>query len=511
MDKLRLKKCMLYTFVWGIIAHAYGFLNFTISYDSLKAFYSGTWEIEWKISLGRVFVPLYRLLTRGILTMPWLIGLLSLFWLGISAYFIADMLHISSSVSLIAATGILTTNKIVAALTASFLHDMDVDMFALFMMAAAVYLWKKGGKKYLLGVPLITIGLGLYQSYLSVAITLVIMILIMELMKGDRNGKQVLREGIKACFMCLLGGFIYLLLVSLISHIVHQPISDSYNSISQIGELSAYSVVKHIVGTYYFWIVNIIKPLTLYPSWVLVFVNILLVLYLGMMLFRYFLEKRGTLEKVVMLLLILCLPLGMNISYVMSNGVLHDLMMYATVLTYLLIVLIGEWMTGTGGKGHSGFKAIQRAVLLLTGIVLWNNISVANAAYLKKDVERQQVAALMTQVVVAMEARDDYVRGETPVAFIGDIEMDEMKGFEMFSGDARTSGMMGLADNSYIKNYEGYYAYFRYILDNPANLCDEEKCLELEETPSVREMPVFPNQGSMRMQDGVLIVKMGEK
>ena len=232
MDVKLLKKCMLPTFLLGVAAHAYGFFNFTISHDSLEALYSGAAETEWKISLGRIFVPVYRDITRGMLTSPWMIGMLSLIWIALSVYFIVQLLDFAESKLLIVLTaGVLTVNPVVTALTATFLHDLDVDMFALFLMVAAVWLWKKQRNGIWPGMCLIAVGLGLYQSYLSVVIALIMIICIKDLLEGNR-WKEVLLAGGKGVLMVMGGGILYLLLTKGVCYFTGISLSDSYNSIS---------------------------------------------------------------------------------------------------------------------------------------------------------------------------------------------------------------------------------------------------------------------------------------
>ena len=68
-EKNRLTTIFLATFLWGLAAHGYALLNFTISHDSLNEFwvfhsmgyYSGS-VAQWKIALGRFLTPVYQLL-----------------------------------------------------------------------------------------------------------------------------------------------------------------------------------------------------------------------------------------------------------------------------------------------------------------------------------------------------------------------------------------------------------------------------------------------------------------
>ena len=85
---------ILATFFWGLIAHSYGFMHSFFSHDSLNAFYADSVEISSKIGVGRFIVPVYEYLTRGFTALPWLIGLLGLFYISVSVFFIVKILHI---------------------------------------------------------------------------------------------------------------------------------------------------------------------------------------------------------------------------------------------------------------------------------------------------------------------------------------------------------------------------------------------------------------------------------
>lgn len=504
-----LKKCILYTVIWGLAAHAYGFLNFTISHDSLEALYSGTAESIWKISIGRVFVPIYRLLTRGMLTTPWMIGLLSLVWIGISVYLVVRIFEIRSDCMIVLAAGIMTVNPTVIALTATYLHDFDIDMFALLLATLSVYLWKRFRRGIYAGMICIACALGLYQSYLSVAIVLIMIVSMMNLLEGG-TWKAVACRGIKGIFMLLGGGILYLILMKLICLIVQVPLSDSYNSISQLWNSSG-SWIYNIARAFYYWAADILNPATLYPNTVIILASVLLGIYIVGIGLTVILGKRlGNAEKLLFIILGCLLPLGMNISCVFSGGMVHGLMMYAYCLIYLLSLLLGEWeIHNVSDDKKQKAERIRIISLIMIGFTIWNYFPVANAAYLKKELERQQTMSLMTRVVAEMESREDYVRGETQVALIGKINMSEMPGFETFDGNGRTTGIIGLTENDQIKNYRDYEAYFTYILNNPVNLCGEEKSIQLSELDAVKKMPVFPEKGSMEIIGGILVVKMG--
>ena len=170
--------CLIVTFIWGLVAHGYMFFNNFPSHDSLNEFYGNQVNDDWKIGLGRFVVPIYRHVFRGNLTLPWLVGLLSLFFVAVAVFFTVKIFSINSKVLAILVSGIMVTNPTVIAECGTYLHDMDVNMLAMLMAVLAAYLWKehKGFVPYAVAVVMLVLSMGIYQSYISLTITYIILV-----------------------------------------------------------------------------------------------------------------------------------------------------------------------------------------------------------------------------------------------------------------------------------------------------------------------------------------------
>ena len=79
----RLLLCFAAVFLFGLAAHAYGFLRAGFSHDMLNALVVTPVETYWKMQLGRPGIVLYRRVLRGLIAAPWQLGLLSLVWLSL--------------------------------------------------------------------------------------------------------------------------------------------------------------------------------------------------------------------------------------------------------------------------------------------------------------------------------------------------------------------------------------------------------------------------------------------
>ena len=168
----RLLLCFAAVFLFGLAAHAYGFLRAGFSHDMLNALVVTPVETYWKMQLGRPGIVLYRRVLRGLIAAPWQLGLLSLVWLSLSCFLITGLFRIPSRLFTVLTAGILTANLSLIAMTATFLYEMDADLFAMLVGIVAVLLWDRGGwKGAFAGVLLISFCVGTYQSMVSVPIT----------------------------------------------------------------------------------------------------------------------------------------------------------------------------------------------------------------------------------------------------------------------------------------------------------------------------------------------------
>ncbi len=228
LDKLRRNRkqiilCLAAAFIWGLAAHAYVFFHSSISHDSLFEFVADTDRNVWRIKLGRVFVPAYRILFRGAITAPWLIGFLSLLYIGITVFLVTKIFDIRSKTLIALISGVFATNITIISTAATYIHDLDADMMALLLAAFAVYLWKSFDKGFLYGIIPICLSLGFYQSYVSVAITLILLYLIMQLLNGySADGKyrsfvQIMFFPFSHIYYMVLNSLVFALQILMIS------------------------------------------------------------------------------------------------------------------------------------------------------------------------------------------------------------------------------------------------------------------------------------------------------
>lgn len=240
---------LLSTLFWGLLAHAYAFLHDFFSHDSLNALFASATEDCWKLELGRILVPVYRVLVRGPIAIPWIIGCLSLFWLFLSVLLVTKIFSIRSRLGIILIAGIMTTNATVTALAATYIYELDIDMLSILLSILAVYLWKTKKRGYLWGSLCIAATLGIYQCNVSVAICLIMMDCILACLRNEST-IVIIKRGVLSIIMILIGAAVYYLAMHTALKLFHVTLAQGYNSITNAFMPKTTNLAKLIRGTY---------------------------------------------------------------------------------------------------------------------------------------------------------------------------------------------------------------------------------------------------------------------
>lgn len=510
------KNIMLFIFVSvflvGLAAHAYGLLMNSAAHDTLNSFYATSSEDRWKIELGRFIVPYYRSLIRGNLTLPWLIGIIGLFFLSIATYLVIEMFEIRSKTIMLLIVAVMSANVTITAQIATYVYELDFNMLSLLCAVGAAYIWKNYDNwiAITLSAVLVVVSVGIYQSYVAVTITCVILVSIMKLLKCE-DEKKVFFKGIKAIVFIVTGYLMYTVLLNVILTMRGLEGASRINPLMFMqtdGNIVIY-MVGLMLDTYKVFFGYFSK---LYPSIVISALKIAVVMLIVYITVYLVIEKRITLfGKILVVLLVALLPLAMNITYMMSKGIsYHDLTTYAFWFVFVAILAVLQWICI--GKKSFWKKEVYLCtyVCICVCALTMQNFILSNTCYLKKEVEKEATLSVMTRVVDRIEQYDGYIVNETPVVFVGTPQLASW-----FGGTDKVGNMVGMYYITPITydavNYrlDIYKAYFKYVMNYPIRLCDEKTVAAIKENEYVKNMPHFPDKDSIAMVDGIMVVKMG--
>ena len=504
LSRSDIRCALLCTAVFSMLAHGYRYLSLSFSGDAMLLSQVG--EEAYQISLGRFLQPVYWQI-RGYITAPLLIGLFATAFLMGSALIVVSLLRLHRPLHIALACGVLTANETLAVSNATYLPWTDVYMLALLLSLMGVYAFIRLRRGFLLSPLLFCLSLGLYQSYLPAASTMMILLLLLDTLDGKRVG-DVWKRGLLACASLLLGLLLYAGVLKLILAVTGGQASQDYNGVGRVGLISLEQLPSLLWSTFrmpldLLFSTSDVPAMTWHITTVPAALNRLIFGLAGvlMLLHARGLRPSGWLTAAFLLLV---LPLGMNFVQFVSGGIASGLTIYAYNLAYLLPIAL---LSRVRQKQPAPvMRLIGGGTAVLVSAFLALNIRNANAMALKRDVEFSATTAAMARLLHQAERTEGYIPGETPVVLLGMLPSSavamERPGFEDL---ARAQGMR----YTYGASYEtGNYWYLTMALGEPIRLVSHEERIRLSARPEAADIPAFPASGCCRMIDGHLYIRI---
>ena len=493
----RTRTVLLWTFIFSAAAHLFRWVNMGFNGDSLMVFQG---DEVWQTSLGR-FMTLVYLWLRGRITAPLLIGLLATSYLTLSNIIIARVLDIKKVPSLVALCGITSTYSALTDSYATYLPWVDIYMLSLLLAVLAVYLAVTFRRGWIPAIVLLAVSMGLYPSYVQVATSLFVLWLIKMSVETD-HPSPVIKSGLKAAAILVAGGLLYLICLKTVYFFTGITPSRTYNSSFNIGFLSLLSFPRLIYGAYKHVLFFFLLPETFFPLFTGA-CNLCLAVLAVPLIIR---KTRQSRNWWITLVLLVLLPLSVNYVYVLSNASVRSWMVFSFTMLYVAILLFVE-MDRSPER-----RIVKTTSHVLVFLVVFSAILYSNQMYLKKNLDEQATLSYMTRVIDRIEMTEGYEPGVTPVAFVGKINKSPIRpqrGWQKSVMDyAKESS--SVFDGFSIVYYGSLSSYFGIVLGYPINMVLLNRQQEIIALPEVVQMPVFPDKGSCKIIDGILVVKFSD-
>lgn len=502
-----LRTVFIATVCFGLLAHAFAYLNLEYSHDSLMIVSK---DYRWQISLGRYLQPVYLRL-RHTINAPWLLGIISLFYLACAIYLIIDMFSIRRRLEIIGICAVFSTYVTLTCLNATYLPWTDI--FMLSMLFAVVGAWFTYRYKWGLipGGLCVAVAMGLYQSYLTVFITLAMLYAIQYLITGKSWMKTVCVT-LRAIGASIIGAVVYSLGLQIVLRLTRTELSQSYNGLSTLGDFSGVSIVLLLKKTYSYYIMSFLTS-TVYQNRVAVLVNILLCCFLLAGAFICLYRKKAKLMEYVLLSAVfLFFPFGANFICFVSKGLVYELMTYSFVATYIAPILVINklWENGSErGKIKVFWMQRGRIMLFICCMILtMGNVIAANQAYTKKKLVYDATQSIMTRILYSVENTDEYVPGQTKVLLVGSLEKNPYcQNYEDFR---MLNSITSLSPDVSVTYMSKYSSYFTYVMNAKLVLTAAENDPVVAQNKKIDTMPAFPQKGYCRMIDETLVIKLSQ-
>ncbi len=466
--------------------------------------------------LGRWFLKYIHLL-GGKYSVPAVHGFLMIVCIAAASCLVMEILQIKSTTAAVLTAAVLETFPSVVS-TMTFMFMAHTSGIGILMVAIAVYLLRKYRYGWLPCTALLICVLGIYQSYISFAITLMLLGMIADIFHG-RKFLEILKMGLVCVAVLGAGVLIYMKL----SHVIYPNLdNETYGGVGNMGQI-AVSEMPRLIGRcykrfleYFLW-----KPFA-FVSRTAQAANIATCV-LAIALFLYLVTARKMYQDILTLLMLVVLcgfvPLAAAFVYFMAPEVSYSmLMLYAYALIYVMVLALLEYcmedwhMKPLSARWRNGLRYAAVVVTVFTIVTSsYTDYLLTNRAYLRMNFSVERVQQYFNRVIARVENMEGYENGDS-IEILGEfyykdnpssVEIDILDSEDLreLDGVALENGLIttGVRDN-FIKMFVGC---------NMAGLdyMDKEAIMETEE---YKNMAVYPKEGCVQKINDVWIVKMCE-
>jgi len=428
----------------------------------------------------------------------WVNGILFLLMIALAAVMTADILRLRSRMY----AGLMGALFVVfPSVTGTMMFRYTVTYYGISLLLAlgSVWLTERYRYGYLPGAVCLALSMGIYQAYVPFAITLFVLLLLQKTLKGEMCFTELVKRGFFYCLILVIGLVMYFLCLKLSLILYGTQLSD-YNGVNSMGKISPAQLPQLLKLTVY----NVcMLPLDNYcglAGMKLIRICYILVGIVTGMALLFVLMRHVKKPLLIALSIVLCglLPVAINFIQIMCpDGWVYTLMVYPFVLIVCVPMVIVEAM-----EGRDRWKKLTENLLAIVLALL--SVCYAyetNVVYSAQYYENRQVENYLSTMIAQVRMTEGF-DAEKEWAFIGQIEDPLLRSgwdYEMrYGGSESAEELLNRPTRWYwFQVYCGYWI--------PS--ADETTVAQLSQTDEVRQMPCWPEQGSIKVIGDTVVIK----
>ena len=494
------KKVFLTACIAGFITHGFRLANKFYCEDSFN--YLNTISVSWTTSIGRFLLRLVENV-RGPYEITWLIGVLSILWIAIASVLMVRTLDIKGGFGKYIVPCIMVCNPAVTA-TFAYMYTADGYFFGLMMSVLAAYFVciKRKKRDVVYAALFLAISMAFYQAYLSVTIVVLMISLVVMTLDPGKSFQDVGKEAGRYSLMGIIGMALYYPSMKIamklegIELINYMGIADDQKF--DVGRIKSIFVNSYIEFAR-FYLVR--KKINFYNV-----SNVIVFVIIGILLAVMFVKGCRSNKKksygpawriAVLLLLGLLLPVATHIFFVISPDVsyISAIMAYSMCLIYILPVVLWE---KTDPVVRDKFKSVSLAGMIFLWLITIHFTVIAGQAYETMYRANVNVMNELNRIVTRMEMIPGY-DPEMEIAVFGNTyqEPEYVKSAPM---------MPGVVSNKFLTYPDTYVSAINWFLSADYGKANKERMTELAATKEFSEMKKWPEEGSLRIIDGTMVI-----
>lgn len=492
--------------ITGLLVHLYAFTNLIPNADGL----SRVFDPQQMTVSGRWFLH-YASALNNFTQMPAVIGLLSLLWIALAAALTVELLTIRSRV-LAGLSGAVMAAFPCLGYTFLYMFTASAYCLAIFLAVLSLWLALRNNRGWLLATLVLALSMGIYQVYVTVAISLALLVVFREALDPEANFRSTLTMGLRLMAYLAWGAVLYYAILLIFLNVKDLELlsylgMDAANSGYPFGQLPSliFRSYKQVVA--FFFLPGAADAFC--TPW-LVLLN-LAALAIGALCCLTRMGAKGlwkeTWRPIGALAMLALLPLGMNFGQIISpHSAPTPMMKYAFVVVYLAVLLLADLADGLSSPFALKGKTLC-AVPIWAALILLFSLNTSNLLYTASNQAHRATESYATRLLTRIESCPGYEPG-MEIAIVGAIPADQIR----HSVDSyRQVDHYSVPKGSLISLNKHIYFYLNDWLNVPVDEPSEETMKAISDSPEFQAMPLYPADGSVQVLDGRVVVRVQEE
>lgn len=508
------------TFLIGFLVHFYMFSNKLINYFEMNNILTPmSIDKGDTLAMGRWFLPVVSRLS-SVYSMPAVNGVICLTCLSLTACMVVDVFGLKRRVLIVLCEGMIVSFPGVASYLS---YGVNTDVFCVALLLSVASGWilyqsacsKKG---MALSALVLCFCVGVYQPFMSVTIALIFSMLYLQVWQEGKGFVSILKQAL--CYvLTLAAGFIlYYIVLQIVTAVTGISVGD-YHGINDMTSFTLKGIAKGGVYTYLYFVNYLFSMEYANFPLVIVFDGLAALLFLLYTVIGYRTCQKEAREKgslLCQILLVIFLPIGVNATpFLMAdrvgNGVDRYMMFSMIFLFVLLLKLMDAVSENRAGKemllARFGLVSQWLTILSLCAVIC-GSYYMCNQGYYRAEAMTKSTDSLLNRLAYRIESTEGW-SPEMPVylANCGALFNENC--------DTQNAAFLGLTrvDGTEIKpwyNENAVVKYMQVYLNFPVTQVSAEQKETILASEEFKRMGIYPQENSMQMIDGVLVVKFGE-
>jgi len=508
----RRKIAFFSTFIICLIIHFKIYFLGLTNFDGTTNFIY-YFDYDWELSLGRWGLLIIDTL-RYFLIFPFISTIISFVFLSFASIILVDLLDIKKTFLIFLVSICLPISPAYSSIL-MFFYCSDAYGLSIFLaMLAVKYIYSRNHNKkknFILGILCITFSISLYQEYLSIIITLCVIIPILNILKNKKLIKDIFKDILYSVLVAILGVALYYTITVILLNVFNIEFT-SYFGAKDISVLNNLKAMFNVFPKMYYSFYEYHFSNTIIENnfWERGYLNAFLFLMIFISVFLIIRNKKiAKLRIVFALVLIALLPIAINFTNLVAPEL--ELSSMYIRLTFPTILIIPFLLALIQLLPNLSFQNIIKWCSLICCIIILFTYIISNILiYNLMENIFNEYYSVIVRVLDRIETNKNYTKDMKILitGIIDDNNLFKIPEYSIFADYTYCFYSLNLFLDGYneIPQTFGNFIH-KYCGQNLNFLYDKKTYTEIIESNEFKEMGIFPEQDAVKVINNVMVIK----